>query len=66
MRAAPVKYDPQTDILRLRFGDTAIEERDPVEASVIVGCVVGLELLDSFERLASRSAAETEPAYSEG
>lgn len=46
-----IKYDPQVDILRIRFGDTVIHDSDEVSPGVIVdydenGKIVGLELLD--------------------
>ena len=49
---ARIKYDPQTDTLTLRFGDTPIAESDEIEPGVIVdydanGQIVGVELLDA-------------------
>jgi uncharacterized protein YuzE len=49
-----VKYDPQVDVLRIRFGTTPIEESDQVQPGVIVdydeaGNIVGIELLDASE-----------------
>lgn len=54
MTGTKVKYDPQTDILRLRFGNIPIEESDQVEPGVIVdydaeGHIVGVELLDASD-----------------
>ena len=54
MTGAKVKYDPQTDTLRLRFSDTPIKESDEIEPGMIVdydanGQVVGVELLDVSE-----------------
>ena len=54
MSAQTVRYDQQTDILRLRFSDTPIKESDEIEAGVIVdydatGQIVGVELLDASE-----------------
>jgi uncharacterized protein YuzE len=47
-----MKYDPQVDVLRLRFNDAAIEESEQVEPGVILdfdeaGNIVGIELLDA-------------------
>lgn len=49
-----VKYDPQTDTLTLRLGDTPIKESDEIEPGLIVdydanGQIVGVELLDVSE-----------------
>jgi uncharacterized protein YuzE len=54
MTGTRVKYDPQTDTLRLRFSDTPIKESDEIEPGVIVdydanGQIVGVELLDASE-----------------
>jgi uncharacterized protein YuzE len=53
-KAVRIKYDAQVDILRIRLGNTAIEESEEVEPGVIVdydveGRVVGLEILDASE-----------------
>jgi len=49
-----VKYDRQTDILRLRFKDGPIADSDEIEPGVIVdydadGQIVGVEILDASE-----------------
>jgi uncharacterized protein YuzE len=49
-----IKYDRQTDILRLRFGNTPIKESDEIEPGLIIdydanGQIVGIELLDASE-----------------
>jgi uncharacterized protein YuzE len=54
MNKTPVKYDRQSDTLRIRLSDTAIEESDELEPGLIVdydeaGNVVGIELLDASE-----------------
>ncbi len=53
-KAVKIKYDAQVDILRIRLGDTPIEESEEVEPGVIVdydeqGNVVGLEILDASD-----------------
>ena len=53
-KAVKIKYDAQVDILRIRLGDTAIEESEEVEPGVIVdydkqGNLVGLEILDASD-----------------
>ncbi len=52
MNKTPVKYDRQSDTLRIRLSDTAIEESDELQPGLIVdydevGNVVGIELLDA-------------------
>jgi uncharacterized protein YuzE len=49
-----MKYDPQVDVLRLRFNDATIEESEQVEPGVILdfdeaGNIVGVELLDASQ-----------------
>jgi uncharacterized protein YuzE len=59
-----LKYDPQVDVLQIRFNDTPIEESDEIEPGVIVdydesGNVVGVEILDASERVKrTKEAAE--------
>ncbi|MCC6801798.1 MAG: DUF2283 domain-containing protein [Anaerolineae bacterium] len=53
-KAVRIKYDAQVDILRIRLGDTAIEESAEIEPGVIVdydetGNIVGLEILDASD-----------------
>jgi uncharacterized protein YuzE len=69
MNKVKVKYDPQVDILRLRFGDSAIEESEQVESGVILdydeaGNIVGVELLDASQIVSkpALAAASTESA----
>lgn len=62
MSKVRVKYDPQVDILRLRFGDADIEESEQVEPGIIVdydetGNIVGVELLDA-SHVVNRPALE--------
>jgi len=64
MSDVKIKYDPQTDILRLRFGDTPIEESDQVEPGIIVdydaeGHIVGVELLDASELIVKTNIAQS-------
>jgi uncharacterized protein YuzE len=69
MNKVTVKYDPQVDILRLRFGDAVIEESEQVESGIIVdydesGNVVGVELLDASQLVdKSEVAASKESPY---
>ena len=56
MSDVKVKYDPQVDVLRIRFGSTAIEESEQIEPGIIIdyddqGNVVGVEILDASERI---------------
>ena len=49
-----VKYDSQSDTLRIRLSDTQIEESDELQPGLIVdydvtGNIVGIELLDVSE-----------------
>lgn len=67
MSKVKVKYDPQVDILRLRFGDAVIEESEQVEPGVILdydqaGNIVGLELLDASQVISKPALASTESA----
>jgi uncharacterized protein YuzE len=67
MSKVKVKYDPQVDILRLRFGDAVIEESEQVEPGVILdydeaGNIVGLELLDASQVISKPVLAATESA----
>ncbi len=57
-----IKYDPQVDILRIRFGDTVIHDSDEVSPGVIVdydedGKIVGLELMDISDTVQPAKAA---------
>jgi uncharacterized protein YuzE len=49
-----IKYDPQGDILRIRFNNSPIEESEEIQPGMIVdydsvGNIVGFELLDASE-----------------
>ncbi len=51
-----VTYDPETDILRVLFGNARIEESDEDKPGVILdydeeGNVVGLEVLEASKRM---------------
>lgn len=67
MSQVKIKYDAQVDILRIRFGEAAIDESDEVESGVIVdydaeGNVVGLELLDA-SALVNKTQTSGTPAH---
>jgi uncharacterized protein YuzE len=54
MNKPPVKYDSQSDTLRIRLSDAQIEESDELQPGLIVdydeaGNVVAIELLDASE-----------------
>ena len=60
-----IKYDPQVNILRIRFGDVPIEESEQVEPGIIVdydeaGNIVGLEILDASELVSGTLVAREE------
>jgi uncharacterized protein YuzE len=64
MSEIKLKYDPQVDVLRIRFKNTPIEESDEVEPGVIldydeVGNVVGIELLDVSSLVKQHTQAHT-------
>lgn len=51
-----VKYDPEVDILRIRWSDVPIEESDQNPAGVILdydtdGNVVGIEVLNASQKI---------------
>jgi uncharacterized protein YuzE len=51
-----VTYDPEVDVLRILFRDTAIEESDEDKPGVIIdydkdGNIVGLEVLNASQRV---------------
>ena len=56
-------YDPEVDVLRIRFSDVSIEESDEEKPDVIldydqVGNVVGLEILTASKRVTNPRALE--------
>ena len=58
-----VIYDPEVDVLRIHFSDTAIEESDEDKPGVIIdydkeGNIVGLEILDASKRVANPRSVE--------
>lgn len=58
-----VTYDPEVDVLRILFRDTAIEESDEDKPGVILdydkdGNVVGLEVLNASTRVENPRGVE--------
>jgi len=58
-----VTYDPQVDVLRIVFRDTAIEESDEDKPGVILdydkdGNVVGIEVLNASRRIENPRGVE--------
>ena len=58
-----VTYDPETDILRIIFSSTRIEESDEDKPGVILdydkdGNIVGLEVLDASKRVENPRSVE--------
>ena len=58
-----VSYDPETDVLRIRFSQTLIEESDEEKPGVILdydaaGNIVGIEILDASKRIENPKAVE--------
>jgi uncharacterized protein YuzE len=58
-----VTYDPETDILRMIFSSTEIEESDEDKPGVILdydkdGHIVGLEIFDASKRTDNLRAVE--------
>ena len=56
-------YDPQTDILRMLFGQAPVEESDEDRPGVILdydkdGNVVGLEILEASKRIDNPRSVE--------
>jgi uncharacterized protein YuzE len=58
-----VTYDPETDIVRVEFSSTPIEESDEDKPGVILdydrdGNIVGLEILDASKRMENPRSLE--------
>ncbi len=58
-----VTYDPETDVLRIIFSSTRIEESDEDKPGVILdydkdGNIVGMEVLDASKRVENPRAVE--------
>ncbi|MBW4522331.1 MAG: DUF2283 domain-containing protein [Scytolyngbya sp. HA4215-MV1] len=58
-----ITYDPEVDILRIIFSDTAIEESDEEKPGLIfdydqAGNIVGLEILDASKKMENPRAVE--------
>jgi uncharacterized protein YuzE len=58
-----INYDPEVDILRIVFNDSAIEESDEDKPGIILdydaqGNVVGLEILDASKRMENPRSVE--------
>ena len=58
-----VTYDPEVDVLRIRFNTTAIEESDEEKPGIILdydrdGNLVGLEVLDASKRMENPRSLE--------
>ena len=58
-----VTYDPETDVLRILFKSTPIEESDEDKPGVIIdydanGDIVGLEVLDASARVENPRALQ--------
>ncbi|PIU50768.1 DUF2283 domain-containing protein [Candidatus Desantisbacteria bacterium CG07_land_8_20_14_0_80_39_15] len=54
-----INYDPETDILYVRFREDKIEESDEIKEGIIIdydvkGRAVGIEFLDALEMLAGK------------
>jgi uncharacterized protein YuzE len=51
-----INYDPEVDILRIKFNDTAIEESDEEKPGMILdydidGNIVGIEILHASKKI---------------
>lgn len=58
-----VTYDPEVDVLRIRFSSVPIEESDEEKPGVILdydrdGNIVGLEILDASKRMENPRSVE--------
>ena len=58
-----VTYDPETDVLRVLFKSSAVEESDEDKPGVIIdydvnGDIVGIEVLDASRRVENPRAVE--------
>ena len=58
-----VSYDPETDVLRIRFSQKLIEESDEEKPGAILdydaeGNIVGIEIFDASKRIENPKAVE--------
>ena len=58
-----ITYDPETDILRILFSQSVIEESDEEKPGMILdygpeGNIVGMEILDASRRMENPRAIE--------
>lgn len=58
-----VTYDPEVDVLRIRFSDRKVQESDEDKPGLILdydenGSIVGLEILQASQRVQNPSSFE--------
>ena len=58
-----ITYDPEVDVLRIIFSETAIEESDEEKPGIIMdydteGNIVGMEILDASKRMGNPRSLE--------
>ena len=58
-----ITYDPEVDVLRIIFSETAIEESDEEKPGIIMdydteGNIVGMEILDASKRMENPRSLE--------
>lgn len=58
-----VTYDPEVDVLRIRFSERKVQESDEDKPGVILdydenGAIVGLEILQASQRVQNPSSFE--------
>ena len=58
-----ITYDPEVDVLRIIFSETAIEESDEEKPGIIMdydteGNIVGMEILDASQRMENPRSLE--------
>ena len=58
-----ITYDPEVDVLRIIFSETAIEESDEEKPGIILdydkgGNIVGMEILDASKRMENPRSLE--------